>query len=213
MLDYQSWKADVLTDIGASAHTTEKGDRFVQLILRGRYQLSEDDAVNATDVAGAGDRGVDAIYIEPSSDGNPPRAVTIQGKYGVSGDGLSPYQEFGKFAKGLQLAIGGAPPTDALHQFPSVIQHGGTVEYVVATVDPLESDVQRQELEDVQLLAHQKFKERVVVSSVNLEDVYREIVGQAEAGLKVELVCKGVEAMDTGVHPRRPADRSCVRRR
>ncbi len=72
MLDYQNWKVNVLADIDASAHTTQKGDRFVQLILRGRYQLSEDDAVNATDVAGAGDRGVDAIYIEPAEDGTPP---------------------------------------------------------------------------------------------------------------------------------------------
>ncbi len=193
VLDYESWKVDVLADIDASAHTTEKGDRFVQFILRGRYQLSEDDAVNATDVAGAGDRGVDAIYIEPADDGNPPRALTIQGKYGAAGEGFSPYQEFGKFAKALQQAIGGSAPTDALQQCASVIHNGGVIEYVVATVDPLGSNSQGQELEDVQLLAHQKFQERVVVGAVSLEDVYREIVDRADSGPLVELACKGVE--------------------
>jgi len=58
--------------------------------MRDRYQLSEDDAVNATDCAGAGDHGVDAIYIEEAANGTPPRALAVQGKYGAARLGFSP---------------------------------------------------------------------------------------------------------------------------
>jgi hypothetical protein len=37
--------------------------------------------------------------------------------------------------------------------------------------------------------------------------------GTAEFPLQLDSECGGAAAMDTGVHPRRPADRSCVRRR
>ena len=125
LLDYRSWRKELLAWIDASANTTEKGNRFVRRTLRDRYQLSEDDAVNATDCAGAGDHGVDAIYIEEMDSGTPPGALVVQGKYGAARLGFSPYHEFTKFQKGLVDAIEDRPPTDAIHQCASVWKHGG----------------------------------------------------------------------------------------
>lgn len=113
VVEYEGWKAELLARIEQGASTTEKGDLFVQAILRNRYQLSEDDAVNATDCAGPGDRGVDAIHIVEAEGALPPRALVIQGKYGGP---FSPYEEFSKFQRALTAARAGNAPTQAIAQ-------------------------------------------------------------------------------------------------
>ena len=51
---YQEWKQNFLAEIDALPHTTAKGDAFVQRILQICYDLSEADAIDATECAGAG---------------------------------------------------------------------------------------------------------------------------------------------------------------
>ena len=195
VIDYAAWKADLVAQIEASADTTEKGNRFVQRILRDYYQLSEDDSVNATDCAGAGDRGVDAIYTEPAEDEDPPDALLVQGKYGAAGMNFSPYHEFKKFAQALQQAIEGNPPTDALAQAASVYQHHGALRYVVATIEPL-SDALQSEIEDIRKLANNRFQDQVVVESISLPDVYHEIANRPEPSAQVEMQCDGVAPLE-----------------
>lgn len=195
-VDFETWRANLIFEIDSSPNTTVKGDRFVQIVLRHRFQLSEDDAINATDSAGVHDWGIDAIHIEPAEDGLGPRSLVIQGKYGSAGDAFSPYQEFRKFARGLQLAREGQAPTGALQQCTSVLDSGGTVEYLFATVDPLQLHIQ-QDLEDVRALAHQRFGEQVIVDAISLADVYREITGIRQDYLSVELDCLGVAIDET----------------
>ena len=94
-LDYATWKADFLAYVESAANTVEKGDRFVQRVLRENYQLSEDDAVDATDCAGTGDSGADAIIIDDVADASQsPSAFVLQGKYGTAGEGLQVTSKF-----------------------------------------------------------------------------------------------------------------------
>lgn len=196
VIDYDQWKSDIVQHIDAATSTTEKGDRFVQMILRNRYQLSEDDAVNATDSAGAGDRGIDAVYVTPADADQPPSALVLQGKYGTAGEGFSPYQEFAKFATGLQDALDGHAPTDALHQCASVLKSDGIIQYTFATVTPLSASAQT-EVNDVRTLARKRFEEHVLVEAISLKDVYQEVVGAPGTASHVEIRCQGVEAMPT----------------
>lgn len=189
---YDQWKLDIVQEIESSANTTEKGDRFVQMILRDRYQLSEDDAVNATESAGAGDHGIDAVYITPAEADQPPSALVIQGKYGTAGEGFSPYQEFTKFAQGLQEALDGHAPTDALQQCAGVLKSEGVIQYIFVTVDPL-SDVGQREVNDVRTLARQRFQEHVLVEAISLTDIYQEVAGAPGKAARIEIRCQGVE--------------------
>ena len=192
-LDYQSWKKELLAWIDASANTTEKGNRFVQRIMRDRYQLSEDDAVNATDCAGAGDHGVDAIYIEEADNGTPPRALAVQGKYGAAELVFSPYNEFTKFQKGLIHAIEGSPPTNAIQQCASVWKQGGEIRYIVATVDPLSPSL-RHDLENIRTIAHLQFEDRLFVDAVSLLELFEDVVDRHKKGDKVKMACQNVQS-------------------
>ena len=191
-ISYDHWKDEVIGQIEAAPHTTARGDLFVELILRDRYQLSEDDAVNATDCAGGGDHGVDAVHIIPAEDDQPPSVLVIQGKYGTAGENFSPYQEFKKFASGLEDALKGKSPTDALHQCASVLHSKGIIRYVFATVDTLSESDQR-EVNDVRALAHQRFQEQVLIETMSLTDVYQEVADTPAKASRVALRCQGVE--------------------
>jgi hypothetical protein len=191
LIDYPTWKADFLADIESATNAVEKGDRFVQRILRECYQLSEDDAVDATECAGGGDSGADAIIITDFLDeSQPPNAFILQGKYATAGEALAPLPEFAKFANALRKALNGNPPTVALEKCANVVRSGGTIQYVVATVDPL-SDAQQSDLENARALAHDRFGDAVSIEPVNLEQIHRDISNRPSPGLIVDLRCQG----------------------
>ena len=107
---FADWKAELLHDIEAEPDTVSKGDSFVQCVLRYRYQLSDDDAIDATDTAGAGDHGIDGLIIEEAEEGNPAHGIVVQGKYGTAGLQVSPLLEFIKFSKSLFTIFLGLAP-------------------------------------------------------------------------------------------------------
>ncbi len=192
-VDYANWKDAVIEEINAEPTAVSKGDRFVQRFLRDYYQLSEDDAVNATECAGPGDRGVDAIYVEEAEEGQPPTALTVQGKYGTAADGFSPYKEFSKFASALVDAQGGRAATKAIEQCASVLNHDGVITYVIATTEPLDNNL-ANEVDDLRALARQKFGEHITVQSASLLDVYEQITRAVFKGEgQVQLICDGVQ--------------------
>lgn len=88
------WKQSFLEGIESAPDTTAKGNLFVQRVLCSLYGYSMDDAIDATEFAGAGDHGVDALTItEPTEEGARPEARVVQGKFGQAGLGFSPYVE------------------------------------------------------------------------------------------------------------------------
>ncbi|MDP2860086.1 MAG: AIPR family protein, partial [Bacillota bacterium] len=184
----------LLEELEAEPSAVVRGDRFVQRVLRYRYQLSDDDSVNATGMAGSGDHGIDALIIDPAEDAEPPHALVVQGKYGVAGEQASPLDEFRKFAKGLRQARDGQPPTDALEQCAAILRAGGIVEYLIITIQPMTSD-QLDELDDARGLANQGFGSQVVLEAMSLGDVYQEVTGQRAPGVVVSLSCQGVQPM------------------
>ena len=190
---FEDWKGELLQELEAESSTVSKGDSFVQLVLRYRYQLSDDDAVNATDMAGGGDYGIDGLFIEPAEDGNPPHGIVVQGKYGTAGPQASPLDEFRKFSKGLELARGGNQSTDALEQCSSVLKSDGSLLYIIATVEPL-SETQMSELQDARAIANQKYGSFVTLEAISLRHLYQEIGGQQAPASSVSLTCKGVPA-------------------
>ena len=197
-LDYETWRSTVIEEMElADANTVEKGDRFVQSVLRSRYQLSEDDAINATASAGPGDKSVDAIHIYEADEGTPATALVVQGKYGSAGDSFSPYKEFNKFADGIQSAKAGHAPTDAIQQCASVLKNGGALTYLIATVDPLTETLTR-EVEDVRVLSKQRFEGRTEIQQVCLKDMYEELVHEKPDSGSLDLKCDGV-AVEGGV--------------
>lgn len=198
VIDYETWKQGILSEIEEAGSTTHRGDRFVQRILRDRYGLSEDDAINATECAGPGDRGVDAVHIELADGDEPPRALVLQGKYGSAGETFSPLVEFRKFSQALQAAEEGDAPTSAIQQCASVRRSGGVIEYVVATVEPASQAI-RDELEDARVLARQKFPDQVSVDAISLADIYQELTGEPQRPLEVQMQCKMAE-ITPGVH-------------
>ena len=102
IVTYSEWKQEFLTKIDALPHTTARGDTFVQKVLQIYYNLSEDDAIDATECAGAGDKGIDAVFV--AEDDQSPLAYVVQGKYGAAGTGLDIYSESQKFLNALKLA-------------------------------------------------------------------------------------------------------------
>lgn len=195
-VDYGTWRENVIAEIEENASSTEKGDRFVQRVLRDRYEFSDDDAVNATEFAGTGDRGVDAIHIEPADEDTPPLVLVVQGKYGAAADTLSPVTEFGKFQHALESALAGEPPTDAIARCASVLNSGGLVTYVIASLDPL-TEGQLQQVDDARVIARDRFGERVLIELVVLSEVYEQLSDKPTAATSVELHCQGVELSPT----------------
>ncbi len=130
---YTEWKQNFLAEIDALPHTSAKGDAFVQRILQIYYNLSEEDAVNATSSAGANDHGVDALYVveEESS----LHAFVVQGKYGSAGVGLDIDGEANKFISALRKAQGGEFVSQAIQTVAGVLRNDGIVRYIIATIE------------------------------------------------------------------------------
>ena len=187
------WKNELLQELATKPNTVSKGDSFVQYVLRCRYQLSDDDAINATDMAGGGDYGIDGLMIEPAEDGNPPHGIVVQGKYGTAGWQVSPLAEFRKFSNGLDQTRDGEQLTDALEQCSSVLKFEGDLLYIIATVDPL-TEAQVGELQDARAIANQRYGPSVTLEAISLRDLYEEIGGQEAPASSVSLTCKGVPA-------------------
>ena len=190
---FVDWKAEFLHDIETEPDTVSKGDTFVQCVLRYRYQLSDDDAIDATDMAGAGDHGIDGLVIEEAEEGSPAHGIVVQGKYGTAGLQVSPLLEFTKFSKGLQQTKSGTQLTDALDQCSGVLENEGTLTYVIATVDPL-SDSQADELENARVISNERYGPKVTLEAVSLRDLYDEICGQETPARSVSLACQWVAA-------------------
>jgi len=190
---YQEWKNTLLTDIDALPHTVAVGNEFVRRVLRSYYQLSEEDAINATACAGAGDRGVDAIHVIPAEDeGGRIEALVVQGKYGAAGTSLGVYEESQKFFSAVKEALAGASVTPAVEQAAGVIKNGGQIRYVVATIDPLDPG-QSQDMDNVKKLAHVDFGDRMIVEAINLDDLYISLGMTKDAVVKrVLLACRVV---------------------
>ena len=190
---FVQWKEELLQELESKPSTVSKGDSFVQYILRCRYQLSDDDAVNATDMAGGGDYGIDGLIIEPAEDGNPPHGIVVQGKYGTAGQQVSPLDEFRKFSNGLEQTRDGKQLTDALDQCSSVLKSDGALLYIIGTVDPL-TETQMGELQDARSISNQRYGPCVTLEAVSLRELYEEIGGQETPAIGVYLACKGVSA-------------------
>ena len=190
---FVNWKEELLQELEAEPTTVSKGDSFVQHVLRYRYQISHDDAVNATDTAGGGDYGIDGLIVEPAEDGNPPYGIIVQGKYGTAGPQASPLTEFRKFSNGLEQTRNGKQLTDALEQCASVLKSEGALLYIIATVDPL-SETQFVELQDARAIANQHYGASVTLEAISLRDLYEEFGGQQASAGSVSLTCKGVRA-------------------
>ena len=191
--DFEHWKDELLQEIEAEPNSVAKGDSFVQHVLRYRYQLSDDDAVNATDMAGSGDRGIDGLTIEPAEDGSPPYGIVVQGKYRTAGLQVSPLDEFRKFSKGLEHTKDGKHVTDALEQCWSVLQADGDLLYLIATVDPL-TEGQLSELDDARAIANQRHGSKVTLETISLKGLYQEVVDQEAPVINVSLTCRWVPA-------------------
>src|SRR6266571_8343366 len=126
---YSEWEQSFLAEIDAQPHTVAKGDVFVQKILQIRYDLSEADAIDATECAGAGDRGMDALYIYSSEVDGIPHAIVIQGKYGTAGTDMNVYNETQKFLQSLKLARTGNSINPSFDKIVGVITNQGKIHY------------------------------------------------------------------------------------
>ncbi len=196
LVAYPEWKQNLLTEIDAQPHAVAKGDAFVSQILQAYYNLSEDDAINATECAGAGDKGIDALYIFPPEEDGIPRALVVQGKYGAAGTGLQLYQEASKFISALENAYQGNTVTDAVDTVANMFKHSGIVNYIIATVEPL-NDTQRNDLENIKklVMANKNFGENLTVEAISLENIYA-VLTPEEKTITVDLHCKVVHATD-----------------
>ncbi len=192
-LSFDEWKQALLAQINALPHTVAQGNAFVRYVLQTAYNLSEEDAINATEYAGAGDKGVDALHIIlPEEEDSQSQALVMQGKYGSAGTSLDLYSESQKFFSALKKALDGDSVTPAVDKAAAVIKNGGQVRYIVATVEPL-SQAQSHHLDNVKKLAHADFDARVVVDAVNLHDLYAMLNGvQPPAVKSVQLACRVV---------------------
>jgi len=190
---YQEWRRNLLAEIDVLPNTVAKGNEFVRRVLQIYYDLSEEDAINATECAGAGDKGVDAIHIVPLEDeGSRIQAIVVQGKYGAAGEGLPVYQESQKFLSAVKDALDGQSVTSAVEQVAGVLKNGGQIRYVVATVDPLDA-TQSRDLENAKKLAHADFGDSMVVEAINFEDLFTTLgIGTTGTVRTVQLPCRVV---------------------
>ena len=147
---YAEWKQNFLAEIDALPHATAKGDTFVHKVLQIYYNLSEEDAIDATECAGANDKGVDAISI--MEEDNSPLALVVQGKYGKAGIGLHIYTEAEKFFSALNDALKGVSVNAAIDKIAGVLKNGGLLRYIIATIEPL-SQKQKKDLANVKKIA------------------------------------------------------------
>ena len=197
LISYEEWKPNFLSDIEAQPNTTAKGDAFVSKVLQIYYNLSESDAIDATDCAGANDHGVDALYIFPEEEDNSRIALAVQGKYGTASKGLQIYTEAEKFFSALTRAREGRQITEAIDKLAGVLRGGGLVQYVLLTVEPL-NVTQRKSLENMKKIAYADFGETLVVEAINLGDVYAAL-GTKNADVVVDLPCHVVQVTEAFV--------------
>src|SRR5947209_3759219 len=120
---YEEWKQNFLSEIDAQSDNVAKGDEFVSQLSQAYYSLSEDDAINATECAGPGDHGIDAIYVFPPEEDAIPRILVVQGKYGAAGVSLSPFIEASKLFDALKVAATGKSVTYAVDKVAQVLNN------------------------------------------------------------------------------------------
>lgn len=189
---YEEWRHNFLAEIETLPHSVAKGDAFVQKTLQMYYNLSEEDAIDATACAGAGDKGVDAAYISSLEDEEVPYAIVVQGKYGTAGTNLQPYQETQKFLSALKLAQEGVSVTSTLDKIANVRKNGGLIRYLIVTVEPL-SHTQQVDLDNVRKLAYLDFGNGLIIEAISLTNIYATLDGVKVAStLQVYLPCQVV---------------------
>lgn len=199
-ITFSDWKQEFLAEIDALPHTTEKGDTFVQKVLQIYYNLSEADAIDATEGAGAGDKGVDAVFI--SQEDQSLLAHVVQGKYGTAGTEMNIYEESQKFLMALKDSMHGIPATPAIDKIASVLQYNdqnnGLVRYIIATVDPL-TTLQQADLANVKKIANHDFGDQLVIETLSLENLYHtytKVGSITGAPIKVVLVCNVISVQE-----------------
>ncbi len=193
---YLEWKQNFLSEINALPHSTARGDAFVQKVLQIYYTLSEDDAIDATSCAGAGDKGVDALYV--AEEDQSLLAYVVQGKYGAAGIELDIYNETQKFLNALKQARNGTSVTVAIDKIAGVLNNEGFVRYVIATVDPL-TEPQQQDLANVKKIANHDFGDQLVVEAIslnNLYNVYTSLEPAAGPSMTIDLACQVLPVQD-----------------
>jgi len=171
LVDYSEWKQNLLAEIDEYPDPVSRGDKFVQRVLQMLCGLSEEEAIDATQCAGSGDKGADAVYIFPAEDGVLPSALVVQGKYEIAGMNLSVYKEAQKLFQALSTARKGIPVAPHIDKVAGVLKSEGQVRYLIATVEPL-TPVQQSELEDVKKLAFLDFGSNLIVGTVSLQNIY-----------------------------------------
>ena len=194
LVSFDEWKQNFLSEIEILSNTTKKGDVFVQKVLQIYYGLSETDAINATDSAGAGDKGVDAIHISDADEHNgQPEILVVQGKYGTAGSGLHVYNESMKFFDAVNKARTGQSITPSIDKVASAFKNGAQVRYVIATVESL-STTQKADLDNVAKLATHDFGDNLIVEAKHLGDLYDAFGGDGIVSEKrIKLDSKVVE--------------------
>lgn len=196
---YSEWEQSFLREIEAQPHSVAKGDVFVQKILQIRYDLSETDAIDATECAGAGDRGIDALYIYPSEVDGVPHAIVVQGKYGSAGTDMNVYTEAQKFLQSLKLARTGNSINPSFDKIVGVITNQGIIHYVIATVEPLNKG-QNEDLENVKKIASTDFGDKLIFEVIDLKKIYNTYDAYAplktNSGVKVDLHCRIINVQD-----------------
>jgi hypothetical protein len=199
IITYSEWKQSFLAEIETQPHSVAKGDLFVQKILQIRYDLSEDEAIDATEYAGAGDRGVDALYIYPSEDDGIPHAIVVQGKYGTAGADMNVYQEVHKFLHSLKLASIGNTINPSIDKIVGVLNNQGLIQYVIATTEPL-TQAQKEDLENVKKIATTDFGDKLIFEIIDLKKIYNTYADyvplKTDNRIKVDLHCRIINVQD-----------------
>ena len=191
---YMEWKQHFLSEIDGQPHSVAKGDAFVHKVLRIYYNLSEEDAIDATECAGAGDRGIDAVYIIPAEEGDVPHALVVQGKYGAARTNLQIYPEAKKFLSALKDAQKGLSTTPAVAKVAGILNNGGSVHYILATIEPV-ALIQQEQLADIKKVAYADFGDRLALEAINLENIYTVLVA-GKHPKTVGLPCRVVSVTD-----------------
>jgi hypothetical protein len=187
---FPEWKQNFIAEIEALPHTVAKGDAFVHKVLQIYYNLSEEDAIDATECAGAGDKGVDAICVFPAENDDNPNAIVVQGKYGTAGTNLDIYVEARKFFHALKISYNGTPVTTAVDTVANVLKNDGIIRYIIATLTPLDES-QQKSLEDIKKIANFDFGDKLVVEAINLENLYVTLGGvKSLTTIHVHLSCQ-----------------------
>ncbi len=196
LVSYEEWKNNFLAEIEIQPHTVAKGDTFVQKVLQMYYNLSEEDAIDATECAGPGDKGTDAVYIFPPEDDDIPRALVVQGKYGTAGVNLQVYQEAHKFLSALKSAQEGISITSAIDKIANIQKNGGLIRYLIVTIEPL-NQVQQKDLENIKKIAYTDFGNKLVVEAICLTHIYSTLEGvKGSPSLQTDLPCRIVLITD-----------------